>query len=54
MNWVNTELDSVCIQYCNDAETSSAMPLTLGELELLTGFLLTEFLTFHHSGIPGQ
>src|SRR5690606_34405385 len=28
--------------------------LTFGELEFLTGFLLSEFLTFHHSRISGQ
>ncbi len=28
--------------------------LTLGELEFLTGFLLTEFLSFHHSWVPCQ
>ncbi len=28
--------------------------LTFGELVFLTGFFLSEFLAFHHSGIPCQ
>ena len=37
------------ILWCQSTEI-----LTFGELEFLTGFLLTEFLPFHHSWIPGQ